>query len=440
MSAAGSTAPLPRSCVPRRGVPPVELLASWRKFVVLIGAAAAVLLGAMPVFFGALAADTVTIGAIYPFAHDPDARAAIDTAVEIVDRPHAGLENLPLGAGQGLPHLDRAKLAVSLADDLGNPSAAAAQALRLITREHVAALVGGGGTAETLAATALAERHGVPLLVPDVTAPAITGRGISWIFRTTPLAADIARIYVRFLAAATPAGVKIASVALVFEDSAFGRTEADALRDALKAAGFMTADIAYPANAAALSAPVARLAEQQPDAVIFVSHAADAILFAKTMNNVSYKPTVEIGDDAGFSDPGFAAAVSNLSQGVVDRSVWSTGPPGSATAIVNELYKTKTGRDLDDTSGRIVEGVFVLADAIDRAGSIDPAAIQIALRQTDLTPDQLIVGYDGVKFDATGQNTLAATYLTQLQGKQYVTVWPKPAPDRVLILPFKGWQ
>ena len=68
------------------------------------------------------------------------------------------------------------------------------------------------------------------------------------------------------------------------------------------------------------------------------------------------------------------------------------------------------------------------------------AAIQKALRETDLKPGQLLVGYDGVKFDASGQNTLAATYLTQLGGKQYVTVWPVERATGKLALPYKAWQ
>ena len=388
---------------------------------------------------GAQAAGTVTIGAIYPLSHDDGARAAIETAADIINAPHAGLEKLPLGAGRGLSRLG-AKLAVAFADDLDNPSVALGQALRLATREHVAALIGGGGAAETLAASALAERHGVPFLVPDTTAPAVTGRGFNWVFRTTPLAGDIARAYAQFLTAPKPDGSKIGSVALVFEDSDFGRIEAGALRDALKAAELAVSDIAYPAGATDLAAPVARLRGEKPDAVIFVSRAAEAILFAKTMKNAGYKPPVEIGDDAGFSGADFVAAAGNLAQGMIERSVWSAGKPGSAAAVANDLYKAKSGSDLDDTSARIMQGVFVLADAIDRAGSTDPEAIRAALRATDLATDRLIVGYDGVKFDASGQNTLAATYLTQLQGKEYVTVWP---PDRAagkLALPFKGWE
>ena len=41
-----------------------------------------------------------------------------------------------------------------------------------------------------------------------------------------------------------------------------------------------------------------------------------------------------------------------------------------------------------------MQGFFVLADAINRAGSTEPEKIQAALQATDLKPDQLIMGYN----------------------------------------------
>lgn len=82
----------------------------------------------------------------------------------------------------------------------------------------------------------------------------------------------------------------------------------------------------------------------------------------------------------------------------------------------------------------------MLADAINRAGSIDPARIQEALKATDLKPDQLMIGYRGVKFDQTGQNTEAATYLIQLQGKEYKAVWPQERATAKLQWPMTGWK
>ena len=90
------------------------------------------------------------------------------------------------------------------------------------------------------------------------------------------------------------------------------------------------------------------------------------------------------------------------------------------------MYKKKSGDEMDDTAARQMQGFFVLVDAIDRAGSTEPAKIQAALKATDLKPDQLMMGYKGVKFDDKGQNILAAGVIIQLQdGENYVPVWPK---------------
>ena len=90
---------------------------------------------------------------------------------------------------------------------------------------------------------------------------------------------------------------------------------------------------------------------------------------------------------------------------------------------------------------RIVsEGFLVLADAINRAGFTEPAKIQKALRETDLNPEQLMIGYRGVKFGDTGQNTLSATYLIQLHGKKYKSVWPENRASAKLAWPMSGWR
>jgi branched-chain amino acid transport system substrate-binding protein len=95
---------------------------------------------------------------------------------------------------------------------------------------------------------------------------------------------------------------------------------------------------------------------------------------------------------------------------------------------------------MDDTAARQMQGFLVLVDAIDRAGSTEPAKIQAALKATDLKADQLMIGYKGVKFDDKGQNILASGRIIQLQdGENYVAVWPKDAADKAPALPYKGW-
>jgi branched-chain amino acid transport system substrate-binding protein len=185
---------------------------------------------------------------------------------------------------------------------------------------------------------------------------------------------------------------------------------------------------------------VLQLKEKQPDVTIFISYTSDSILYMKGMKNLDYLPPMVIGDDTGFSDPSFIPAVADIAQGAMNRSAWDIGKPGSATSKINDMYKGKTGRDLDDTSGRNMQGFLALAEAINRAGSTEPEKIREALTRTDLKPDHLMMGYNGVKFDQTGQNVLASTYLIQLKGKQYQLVWPQKAATASLDWPMKGWK
>src|SRR5829696_1991864 len=149
----------------------------------------------------------------------------------------------------------------------------------------------------------------------------------------------------------------------------------------------------------------------------------------KTMQALGYKPPVLIADNAGFSDASFLKTVGNISQGAINRSAWDIGRRDSTTFRINEMFKKKTGNDLDDASARAMQGFFVLVDAVNRAGSTEPAKIQAALKATDLKPNQLMIGYKGVKFDEKGNNTLASALLTQNQGEGYVAVWPKESAN-----------
>jgi branched-chain amino acid transport system substrate-binding protein len=413
----------------------------------IYGFTAAAICAAIAVLLTAPAdAADVKIGVIYPLTGNAasagqSARDAVHLGVDIVNNAHPDLKNLPLGNTGGLPDLGHAKIVLDEADHQGNPQIGQQQTLRLIAQDHVVAMLGSYQSSVSLVATAVAERQGVPFLVADSVASNITGRGFKWTFRTTPIAPDFAKAYFQFLNDLKKSGKKVDRIAVVNENTDYGTSVGASIVEAAKSAGIdVAAQIAYNANSSDVTAQVLQLKTLKPDAVVFVSYTADIILYFKTMKNLDYLPPIIIGDDSGFSDPAFIPNVGNLAQGAVNRSAFDIGKPGSNSYIVDQMFKQKYGRDLDDTSARWLQGFFVLADAINRAGSTAPDKIQAALKATDLKPDQLIMGYNGVKFDATGQNILSATYLIQLQGKQYVSVWPADRATAKLEWPMKGWH
>jgi branched-chain amino acid transport system substrate-binding protein len=406
----------------------------------LIAALAFTLAGA------ARAADAVKIGVIYPLTGNAasagnSAKDAVDLGAEIVNGMHPELKGSGLAGADGLPNLGGAKLELINADHQGNPQVGQSQTLRLIQQEKVAAMLGAYHSSVALAATAVAERYGIPFLVSDSVALNITQRGFKWIFRTGPIAPDFAAAYTAFLTGLKPGGRGIERIAIVNENTDYGTSVAASILEAARKTGItVAAQIPYNANSSDVSGQVLQLKDLKPDAVIFISYTADTILYFKTLKNLDYLPPMIIGDDAGFSDPTFIPAVGDLAQGAMNRSAFDVGKAGSHSYKINALFKAKYGRDLDDTSARWMQGFLVLADAINRAGSTDAAKIQKALQETDLKPEALMIGYRGVKFDATGQNTLSATYLIQLQGKEYKSVWPSDRATAQLEWPMKGWK
>jgi branched-chain amino acid transport system substrate-binding protein len=389
---------------------------------------------------------TVKIGAILPLSGNAASagvhgKAAMEVAADIINNAHPELGNLPLAKNAGLAGLGGAKIEMVFADNQGSPATGQNQALRLITEEKVVALTGAYQSGVTLTASAIAEKYGIPFLSGESVAASLTERGFKWFFRTTPIASDFSKDYFDFLKDMKAAGVKTDVVALVHDNTEYGTSVSSVIASVFKANGAgAPIDIPYAPNATDVQSQVLQLKEKKPDVVIMITYTSDAILFSKTMQALDYKPPMLIGDDAGYSDPSFIKSVGKISQGAFNRSSWSVGAPGSPTALIAEMYKKKTGDELDDTAGRQMQGLFVLCDAIDRAGSTDPAKIQAALKATDLKPDQLMMGFKGVKFDEKGQNILAAGFIIQLQdGENYVAVWPKAGAQKEPALPYKAW-
>jgi len=395
----------------------------------------------------AAAQDTVKIGVLYPLSGNAASagnysKMAMELGADIVNNGDPELAKLmPLAKGGGLPGLKGAKIQLVIADNQGTPAAGQNQTLRLITQEKVAAMIGAYQSGITLTASAISEKYGVPFLTPESVAADLTERGFKFFFRTTPVAADFARAYSTFLKEQKAAGQKVNSIALVHENTEYGNSVSNVIADVFGKDGLAIGqNISYSANSTDVQPQVLQLKEKNPDVVIFISYTSDAILYTKTMKELNWKPAIMIADDAGFNDPAYVKSMGSQVEGLISRTSFALGKPGSVSAICDALYKKKSGGDgLDDVSGRGLQGFLVLADAINRAGSTDPAKIRDALMATDLKKDQMVAGYNGVKFDAKGQNTLASSIATQMRGGQYVAVWPKANATADLMLPYKGW-
>lgn len=390
----------------------------------------------------------VKIGVIYPLTGSlastgKDLQNAISLAVEIVNGEYD--LDMPLARTAGLPGLDGAKLQVVLGDHAGDPEKGATEAERLLNTEKVVAMVGCYNSSVTNRASQVSEAAGIPFLNPESTSPLLKERGFKWFFRTTADDAIFVQNFFDFLAdLEAQQGIKVGSLGIVYENSLFGTGVGNTENQLAREVGLsVKADIPYAADTSSVDSQVQQLVAANPNVVMQTSYVQDAVLFMQTYKSLGYRPQAILAMNAGFLSPQFVESLGDDANYVLSRDVWALDLAGVRPLIkqVNDLYRQRYDADMTGNSARAFTGLIVLADAINRAGSTEPEAIRQALLATDLSGEQLIMPWDGIKFDpATGQNVLARGIIVQMQDRSYHTVWPWELADRDLVWPMPAWE
>ena len=119
-------------------------------------------------------------------------------------------------------------------------------------------------------------------------------------------------------------------------------------------------------------------------------------------------------------------------QYLYDIVEWETDVNKPGVKEINKKFNDRYGYNLAGESVDAYIAMYVLADALERAGSLDPKAIRDALAKAKLaTGPAMIASYDAIEFDETGQNKHAALVIVQVNdigaGMERISVWPKNA-------------
>lgn len=390
----------------------------------------------------------IKIGVIYPLT-GPAASTGqvllegVKLAADIINNKHN--LNLPLAKTEGLPNLGGAKIVIVSGDHQAKPDVGMAEAERLITQDKVAALIGCYHSAVTATASQAAERYGVPFVAEASTSPTLTERGFKWFFRTTPNDALFAENFFQFLNdVKKKKNVETNPVAIFNENTLFGTDTTKFEEKFSKQYGYKISGIVhYPAKSTQLTSEIQRLKTFNPKVVLQTSYIADAILSVKSFKELNFAPDAILANDAGHIDPEFTKSLGKDANFILSREVWAIDLAAKKPMLktVADMFLKRTGKPMDGTSSRAFTAMMVLADAINRAGSTEPAKIQKALLETNLKADQLIMPWDGVKFDPqTHQNMLGKGIIVQIQGEKYYTVWPFDLATRDIVWPFPKWD
>jgi branched-chain amino acid transport system substrate-binding protein len=385
----------------------------------------------------------VKIGVIYPLSGASaqigvDAQKAFETAAELINGNYD--YDLPLARGEGLPGLGGAKVQLVFADHQADPQKGRAEAERLITQEKVCAIIGTYQSAVAVTVSQVCERYQIPFISADNSSPSLHRRGLKFYFRAAPHDEMFSTAMFDFFDAMKKKSTKIETLSLFHEDTIFGTDSSTAQLKLAGERGYkVVADIKYRANSPSLSAEVQQLKAGNADVLMPSSYTTDGILLVKTMGELGYKPNAIVAQDAGFSEKALYDAVGDKLEGVISRGSFSLDLAAKRPMVgkINAMYKEKSGKDFNDYSSRQFMGLVVMADAINRAKSVDGDKIREALVATDMPGEQTIMPWKRVKFDEMGQNNDADPVLLQYTGGKFVTIFPPQAAVAEATWPMK---
>ncbi|ASJ61355.1 ABC transporter substrate-binding protein (plasmid) [Sinorhizobium meliloti WSM1022] len=367
----------------------------------------------------------VKFGALYPFSGQlallgEESARGLEIAVDEINAA---------GGIQG-------EKVVLVRGDAVDNNQAIGEARRLISFEQVAAIFGTYSSARSIAASQVAELSGIPYFELGAVADEVTGRGLKYLFRTNPYAADMGKMIVDMVADKIAPGIgkkpEELKIGIIYEDSSYGTSVSTHQANYAKERGVnVVVSSGYPAATVDMSSLVLELKQAGVDVVLQTSYQNDSVLFLQQANEAGYKPAAVIGGGGGYSMQPTADAVGHdVIDGVLDVDftqylVNTKATPGLDAFV--EAYKAKYGSA--PRSGHSLNnyvGAKALLEAIDKAKGFEPDTIVEAVKAMDIPDGATAAGY-GIKFGENNQNERASMMGMQWQGGKLVTVYPDAA-------------
>ena len=306
----------------------------------------------------------------------------------------------------------KAKFELLAEDDGADPKQGTAAAQKLVDSK-VNGVVGHLNSGTSIPASKIYSDAGIPQISPSATNPKYTRQGYKTTFRVVAddvhLGGTLGRYAVDTL--------KGKSIAVIDDRTAYGQGVADEFEKAAKAAGGSTLDRQFTTDKATdFTAILTQIKSKKPDIVFFGGMDAVAGPMMRQMKQLGINAKFMGGDGICSGElPKLAAGAMADGQVVCAEAGGVEGEQKAGMDQFREKFKAKFGTDVQVYAPYVYDAVMVMAAAMEKAGSSDPAKYLPELAKTD--------GYKGVTgnigFDEKGDiKNGALTLFTYKDGKR----------------------
>jgi branched-chain amino acid transport system substrate-binding protein len=327
----------------------------------------------------------------------------------------------------------RVPLELTILDDESDPTKTVSR-LEALASQGTVALLGTFGSDLHAAAAAVAEKNKIPYCGVAFALHAIHEHGFRYLFSPFPKSPEIASETYRFLNASIPPDQRPRRVAIFQERTDWGRELGDIWTARSRENGYeVVLRAEYTPLSRDLSDIILRAKNANADAVFSVPNPPDGITLIRQMKELDFNPKLIMTIRAADA-PSWTQGLGKDGDDVLLAPGWhhAVGFPG--VQELNAKHQQRFGRPADVIVGPAYACVQIVANAIQRAGTLDASAIRDAMAATNLLT---VVGPVRFRPDGTG---IVPTIFVQWQAGKQEMVWPKDLGAVRLLYPAPRWR
>jgi branched-chain amino acid transport system substrate-binding protein len=342
-----------------------------------------------------------------------------------------GVEDINAAGGIYVAEYD-AQIPINLIvmDDESNADNTVSALEAMYANDDVTAYLGGFGSNLHAAAAAIAEKNQVPYLGVAFAFYDIHQQGYQYLFSPFWKSPEISTEVFEMLNALLPEGERPTRVAILQEQSDWG-IELGGLWEAA-AADYGYEVVAYEEYAigtADFTDIILRIQAADAQTVLALPIPPDGYTMFRQMGELGFTPEFSFIIRAPDNTPGWVENLGAVGEFVTLGPGWHNSLDYEGVDAINERHVEEIGIPALPQVGNAYAVIQILADAIERAGSLDRAAIREALSATDL---DTVAGH--VTFNADGTSSLSSP-IVQIVGGAQVLVWPSEFATSDLVFP-----
>ena len=354
-----------------------------------------------------------------------------------------------INAAGGIKSLGGMKLELLLGDTQTKPDLGRLEAERVVN-QGARMLMGSFDSGSTAAMVSVAQQKRVPFLIDIAAADPITAnvaksvkdgeQKVQYVYRNFPTGSSFGRKAVQYFTDIfKEANVSPKRVVLMYCNDLFGQNQARGFQAAHKAANpswEIVEVIPWPEPPSDLSTEVSRAKAAKPDVIAPITRPASALLLLPEI----VKQRIEMLGIVGPGGPGLyeAGQLAQLKRNleyVMTSVPWPNFKNPKTNVVAEEFRKRSSGKTFDTNSGYSYDGMFVIADILERASSLDdPDTIVDAMKKTNYSGG--LMNYGGpIVFNEVGDNANAIPTMIQILSQKPVAVWPREAAVQKFVFP-----